>query len=1160
MGKQFYHIVFISTFLLFYTNLYSQIEESGRFREIVKTIDCTLLATDSLSIIPYEVSIFNISQNKNILYNDFFVENNKIFIQDSIFKTMKNDSISIRYKTLNLNLGKKYFHLDTNSLKKNEKAILIGLDPKKRNEINSGYLPGNIDYDGSFARGLSVGNKQDLGLTSDFNLQMSGNIGGGMILKAAISDANIPFQPEGTSQRINEFDKVFIEISKNKHSLIAGDFEISNPDSHFSKYFKKLKGANYSGIVPVFKKINIQNNISFAISKGKFNRINLKTVNGNQGPYKLTANTGDKYLIILAGTEKIYLDGKLLTRGQENDYTIDYNSSELIFTSKVMITENSRVVAEFEFSDQNYLRSLITLNTSIGDSTRNIYFNFYKEQDSKTSLGLIELDSTDIDILKKTGDSPDKIFVSGIKAIDKSNIQNEKIYYVKKHLPELNDSILVYNPNKETATCTAIFTYLGENQGSYAIDNSVIANGRVYKWVGAGNGSYSPVIQLVAPEQKQLISIGSNISLNKKSRIRSEFSFSKLDKNRYSDINNQNNAGYAGFAEFRNNNKFKIIKTYFNFENISFYEFSNKDFKPLNPYRYTEFNRDWNVRQNGKTFDEHYFSNKLDLSSDRLIFNYTISGFLQDQFFAGIKNDLALNFSYKGFGISAMESLMSSHDDINQNRFSRPKLDISQKIKFLNNTKIGFNYENESNIVKIQNSNTLQKSSFSYDKYKFYLSFQNSSKSNINFYSSLRKDYLPVQESLTQYTQSIESGISGEINSAKISRLQFNIAYRNLSVLNENLGTSRPESNIIGKINHSLKFFNSGISSISNMDLSTGQQAKADYVFIKVNPGTGTHIWNDSNKDGIEGKDEFIAIPGIDTANYVKLIQFSNEYVRANSTIFNNNFRVDMKNIIKNKDTYFKKIISKFSFNSIYRINQKTASGEIESLFPFFKKTPDTLVLQSNLNYISTLYYNQGDPKYDLHIGFKRNNDRLSQVGGFTKNNNQELFFYGRYMIIKRLDYQTTITYGTKTLETSLNPLNNYNYNFFTNGHEISFFPENSFNLKLNYYFSKKKNDSELNETAYTNSFKISTRNNFKNNIRLESSFNIVMIKYSGTGNNYLELTMLEGLRNGNNFLWNLRFVRRLKSNLDIIVQYDGRKTGISPIIHSAKMQAKATF
>lgn len=1128
--------------------------------EIVKKIDTTLIVADSLTIIPYEVSIFNISSNKNLLSNEYFIYNNKIFIQDSIFKSMKNDSIFIRYRTLYLNLGKKTFHLDTNSLRKTEQAILIGLDPKNRNENKSGYLPGNIDYDGSFARGLSVGNKQDLSLTSDFNLQMSGNIGGGMILKAAISDANIPFQPEGTSQRLNEFDKVFIEISKDKHSLIAGDFEVSNPDSHFSKYFKKLKGVSYSGIVPVYKNINLHNNISFAISKGKFNRINLKTVNGNQGPYKLTANTGDKYLIILAGTEKIYLDGKLLVRGQENDYTIDYNSSELIFTSKVMITENSRVVAEFEFSDQNYLRSLSAINTSIGDSTRNIYFNFYNEQDSKSSLGLIELDSIDIDILKKTGDNPDKIFVSGIKAIDKSDIQNEKIYYVKKYMSELNDSILVYNPNIETATCTAIFTYLGENQGSYAIDNSVVTNGRVYKWVGVGNGSYNPVVQLVAPEQKQLVSIGSNISLSKNSRIKSEFSISKLDKNRYSDFNNQNNSGYAGFLEYRKKNQIKILKTNLNFENISLYEFSNKDFKPLNPYRSTEFNRDWNVKQNDKTYDEHYFSNKCDLTNDKFIFNYTISGFLQDQFFSGIKNDLALNFSYKGLGISAMESFMSSHDDTNQTRFSRPKFDISQKIKFLNNTKIGFNYENESNIIKIQNSNTLQKTSFSYDKYRFYLNFQNSSKANINFYSSLRKDYLPVQESLSQYTQSIESGISGEMNSAKISRLQFNIAYRNLAVINENLGSNRPESNIIGKINHSLKLFNSGISSISNMDLSTGQQAKADYVFIKVNPGTGTHIWNDSNKDGIEGKDEFIVIQGIDTANYVKLIQYSNEYIRANSTVFNNNFRIEMKNIIKNKNTVLKKTISKFSFNSIYRINQKTASGEIESLFPFFKKTPDTLILQSNINHISTLYFNQGDPQYDFHIGYKRNNDRLSQVGGFTKNCNQESFFYGRFKIIKGLDYQSTISKGTKTFETSLNSLNNYNYSYFSYGHEILFYPKNSFNLKLNYYFSKKKNDSELKETAFTNSIKVSSRNNFKNNIRLESSFNIVMIKYTGTGNNYLELTMLEGLRNGNNFLWNIRFVRRLKSNLDIIVQYDGRKTGTSPVIHSAKMQAKATF
>jgi dihydrofolate reductase len=86
---------------------------------------------------------------------------------------------------------------------------------------------------------VSFGNKQDVFVNSNLNLQMQGELGDGVKLNAVISDQNVPFQPEGNTQNIQEFDQIFINLDHQRWSLKAGDLLLQNNDNFYLKYFKK---------------------------------------------------------------------------------------------------------------------------------------------------------------------------------------------------------------------------------------------------------------------------------------------------------------------------------------------------------------------------------------------------------------------------------------------------------------------------------------------------------------------------------------------------------------------------------------------------------------------------------------------------------------------------------------------------------------------------------------------------------------------------------------------------------------------------------------------------------------------------------------------------------------------------------------------------------
>lgn len=1170
------------------------------------TVLTDTLVTDSLTIEPTSVRLWDIQTNQWIDDSSYIkVKNSFIILKEPVHNSpLVNRILRIIYRVLPFDLSKKYFRLDESKINSLAPPLPVEFEYGTNPTTNTPIFEKGLEYNGNYTQGLSLGNAQNLVVNQNFNLNLAGKLGDLDIL-ASMTDNNLPIQAEGNTQSLREIDKIFIQLKKDNNTLIAGDYENNRPSgSYFLNYAKKVQGLSLTNKSEfLFKKSltttqtwQLSTKANIGISRGKFARNILPAQEGNQGPYKLFGTEGGTFFIILSGTEKVFFDGKLLVRGDENDYIIDYNRGDISFTPKRLVTKDSRIVVEFEYADQSYLRSMASLSNELKlnvTGTKRIVFNFYSEQDSKNSTGTQTLDSLDKTFLRRTGNDFDKSPPLSIRSFD-DGFRSDRVQYRLIDTivnNKLYSNVLVYSTQPDSARFTATFTPVGEGKGNY-IQIPTAVNGRVYQWVAPDNngilrGSFEPIKKLVPPNQQQMMSLGFHYDMAKNSRFFTEIAMSNNDRNRFSTLGDSANVGLAVYSGFENQYQFGKKQSLWTLKTILKTEIIQKNFKPLNPYRAAEFTRDWNIgtatgnnntignlNQNLMPASELWLTGGLALSQQSgLSFNYDYSQYNRQLLYKGQRHAGRLGYNKNNWQILAeVNKLNTASQGLGgqgggeKSDFSRPKLDIAKTVK---NIKFGVYAEREKNQRTDATSDTLTRASFYYDLWRFYAERGGDSVGVLGLNFSQRFDYQPVANRFFQLSKVNELNVNGIFNKSERSQLSWNMAYRDLRVADTSLTTLKPQQTYLGRLEYGFNAYKNAIYGNTLYEIGSGQEQRLEYQYIRVNKGEGQYIWRNRNNDTIPQLDEFEVAPFSDQADYTRVTLLTNQFIRTNNVTFSQSLRFDPRAVWFEKKG-LAKFMSRFSTNSALIINRRvkndtfsdgSGSQRVSQWNPFQVKIADSSLVALTVSMRNSLFFNRSNAVWDIEIGQLDNRNRIVLVTGFEQRGRDEWFLRSRLNLSQHFSLQNYFAKGQQSNNSEAFINRNYTLSLLKAEPELTWMLSTDFRFVFSYKYKKAINLLKENgESLKNNDISTEITWNQSTNAQFRTKFSFVQVNYVGERNTPIEFAMLEGLQNGKNFLWNVSLDRVLSSNIFLNISYEGRKTGAIRTVHVGRAAVRANF
>jgi hypothetical protein len=1068
--------------------------------------------------------------------------------------TIASDSLIFNYQVYPSFLTRKYSFYDPQRIVNSTGQLDRLYKVNRASSVNTFVPFEGLNTSGSILRGVSIGNNQNSVLNSELDLQVSGKLNDKVTLRASLQDANIPSQEGGYSQNLDEFDQIFIELFSDNWNIRAGDINLQNSDSYFGRFTKKIQGLSLQGTLNHSEDNATDLFATGALVRGVFTQSNFVGQEGNQGPYKLTGPNGELFVLVISGSERVYVNGIQLERGETEDYIIDYNAGEIRFTSTYPITSEMRIQVEYQFSERRFTRFVAYGGGRFRESeTLQLSAHVYSESDAKNQPLQQNLSADQVNVLQQAGD--DQTQMVAPSAVADSFSENKVLY---RQIQVNGVDVFEFSTDPDEELFTVRFSLLGANQGDYNISNTNTLQ-RTFEYVapinGVPQGSYAPQIQLFAPTLLQIGVVNGAYTPSEKTKLRFEAAGSKNDVNLFSDLDDDDNEAFAG---------------HFEAEHLVFQKDSTSTLGVFGKWDYiqdnfvnqeglynVEFNRDWNLDNqlaNASGFlllgNQSFLTTGINYQRSKLgAFQYQFEHLDFKESYTGRRHTITANLASGNLRGNVIASSLNTNSNNSTSQFSKAYSNLVYGYK---KAWVGGKFYTEDNQRTVKVNDSLTPDSQRFKMYEGYVGIGDSTNVFVEAGYRYRVNDSLRENRITKVNTSNTYFLKSQFIKNDKSNLSLFLNYRTLSYTDN----QEAENSLNSRFLYDQRFAKDIIRWNTVFETNSGTQPQQEFTFVAVDEGQGTHTWNDYNDDGIQQLEEFEIAQFQDESDYIRVLLPNQIFVKTHQNKLSQQLTLNPQQWSGQKG--LKKFLSLFYNQTNFSIDRRTRrDGENFNLNPFEK---DDNEIGAIINFNNTLFLHRGKQRYTTSYTYVTTQSTNLLSTGLQENELASHQFGFLHKVKESWLLNMKGALGSSE-STAINfPTRNFNIDTYEVNPKVSYLFGKQSSISLFYAFEDKKNIIGDTERLEQHNLGIAFALSDAEKVSLTGEIKYIDNSFRGSAFTPVAYQILEGLQPGTNFTWNVIAQKRLTKFLDLNVSYFGRKSNDSNTIHTGNVQLKAFF